>query len=469
MAKSAKIKKPGKAKSSKTASSTSRSTAGKATLKPAPKPGGIAVVKPGMQIKPGKAPKPPQVLTKQLSNGMKMKTFGSSVNLMRPFAGMNRPFRILSIDGGGARGMIPATILKEIERRTGKRIHEIFDRVVGTSTGSILTCGLTKPDGQSRRSRYSAEEIVQIYRDLGEVIFSRGSFQDRVIDPANELMGRSNSWIATNPGKVIDTVSSIYNTLTNPLHNVHKLAYHLHDKLGDTRMRGALCEAFVYAYDIGSRTNEVMGSVESSLPGSRDYSNYRMWQAATASSAAVPFFSPYRVYANGAPPQEIGVPGLVTNYFTPSADGDFFDLVDGGNAGVGNPTLLGYLEESNASRDKNTVVLSLGTGHYSEPIPDASTGWGFVEWGIGGDLLGIVFDGATDHADMVMRSKAGPDLNYFRWQPALPPSLAFLDEGSRSDMDALEDVARTFIAAYDEEIDELIEQVNFESLVSLAS
>ena len=62
-------------------------------------------------------------------------------------------FKLLSIDGGGVRGIIPAIILAEIEKRTGKRICELFDLIAGTSTGGILTLGLTKPNsGPSARA-----------------------------------------------------------------------------------------------------------------------------------------------------------------------------------------------------------------------------------------------------------------------------------------------------------------------------
>ena len=53
--------------------------------------------------------------------------------------------RVLSIDGGGVRGLVPALVLAEVERRTGRPIYEHFDLVVGTSTGAILALGLTRP------------------------------------------------------------------------------------------------------------------------------------------------------------------------------------------------------------------------------------------------------------------------------------------------------------------------------------
>ncbi len=53
---------------------------------------------------------------------------------------------ILSIDVGGIRGIISAIVLVEIEKRTRKRVAEIFDLMVGTSTGGIVVAGLCKKD-----------------------------------------------------------------------------------------------------------------------------------------------------------------------------------------------------------------------------------------------------------------------------------------------------------------------------------
>ncbi|MGF1673571.1 MAG: patatin-like phospholipase family protein, partial [Rivularia sp. (in: cyanobacteria)] len=59
---------------------------------------------------------------------------------------MSFKYKILSIDGGGIRGIIPSIILKEIEQRTQKRIWQLFDLIAGTSTGGFLAMILTMPN-----------------------------------------------------------------------------------------------------------------------------------------------------------------------------------------------------------------------------------------------------------------------------------------------------------------------------------
>ena len=53
--------------------------------------------------------------------------------------------KILAIDGGGIRGVIPAYILQQIEGVLGKPLYQCFDVVAGTSTGGMITLGLTTP------------------------------------------------------------------------------------------------------------------------------------------------------------------------------------------------------------------------------------------------------------------------------------------------------------------------------------
>ena len=72
-------------------------------------------------------------------------------------------FRILSLDGGGIRGLFAARFLAEIEVGTGKRIAEHFDLITGTSTGGIIALGLGLG--------LSAESIAAFYRENGPKLF----------------------------------------------------------------------------------------------------------------------------------------------------------------------------------------------------------------------------------------------------------------------------------------------------------
>jgi uncharacterized protein len=71
--------------------------------------------------------------------------------------------RILTIDGGGLKGTIPAAFLAVLEQHVGRPLHEYFDLLVGTSTGGIIAAGLAMGK--------SASEILAIYENDGPHIF----------------------------------------------------------------------------------------------------------------------------------------------------------------------------------------------------------------------------------------------------------------------------------------------------------
>src|SRR6266567_1551712 len=77
----------------------------------------------------------------------------------------DRRFRILSIDGGGIRGIFPAAVLAGLERRYtgGNSIVSYFDLVAGTSTGGILALGLG--------AGYAAADLLNLYVTRGNEIF----------------------------------------------------------------------------------------------------------------------------------------------------------------------------------------------------------------------------------------------------------------------------------------------------------
>lgn len=76
--------------------------------------------------------------------------------------------RILSIDGGGIRGLFPAQYLAEIEEATKRKISDFFDLIVGTSTGGIIALGLG--------AGMDAEDIVDLYKNNAKLIFEPKKF-----------------------------------------------------------------------------------------------------------------------------------------------------------------------------------------------------------------------------------------------------------------------------------------------------
>jgi predicted patatin/cPLA2 family phospholipase len=82
-------------------------------------------------------------------------------------------FKIVSIDGGGLRGLFPAMILAEIEKRCNCYLADVFDMFAGVSTGGILTAGCTVPERiGSLKPKYSLGDVLEVYLDSSRTIFS---------------------------------------------------------------------------------------------------------------------------------------------------------------------------------------------------------------------------------------------------------------------------------------------------------
>ncbi|MGH2386315.1 MAG: patatin-like phospholipase family protein, partial [Candidatus Limnocylindria bacterium] len=71
--------------------------------------------------------------------------------------------RMLTIDGGGVRGIIPAVLLAALERSTGKPTRETFDFIAGTSTGAVMAAGLS--------AGIPAERLVTLYAKRSPEVF----------------------------------------------------------------------------------------------------------------------------------------------------------------------------------------------------------------------------------------------------------------------------------------------------------
>jgi predicted acylesterase/phospholipase RssA len=161
--------------------------------------------------------------------------------------------RVLAIDGGGIRGLIPALVLAEIERRTGRRIAGLVDLIAGTSTGGILACALSRPDP------LPAAEIAGLYEQEGPKIFDRS---------------------------LLKTITSAGGYL-DELYSDAGLVAALKRYLGDARLADATTPVMLTAYDLEAR--------EAVLLRSGDGGALSMVDAAHATSAAPTYFEPVRL------------------------------------------------------------------------------------------------------------------------------------------------------------------------------
>lgn len=162
--------------------------------------------------------------------------------------------KVLAIDGGGIRGLIPALVLAEIESRTGRRMADMVDMIAGTSTGGIIACALAKP------SPMPASEIARIYEDEGPEIFSRS---------------------------LLKTITSVGGVL-DERYSSKGLVESLERHLGDTPMTAATVPLLLTAYDTNGRAIRFLRS-------EGEGSDLTMVVAAHATSAAPTYFEPVRV------------------------------------------------------------------------------------------------------------------------------------------------------------------------------
>ena len=325
---------------------------------------------------------------------------------------MPSPFRILSIDGGGIRGLIPALVLAEFERQTGRAIADCFDLIAGTSTGGILALGLAKP-GEDGRPRYSAQDLADLYQQEGARIFD-GNIWRRLTNP----MGLR---VAKYPSDGIEAV--------------------LQQHFGETRLKDALAEVLVTAYDLEKRAAFFYRRRRAREDARYDVP---MRVAARATSAAPTYFEPALVQW----PTERDV------------------LVDGG-VFANNPAMCAYAEAwqtlAQEGRTADDILLvSLGTGLYTKPYRyEDAKGWGVAGWAK--PVLDVIFDGVADTVDYQLRqllpALEGAAPRYHRFQTDLDAGLSEMDDTSPQHLEGLYRAAEGILQRQASEVEALAKRL----------
>ena len=293
--------------------------------------------------------------------------------------------RVLSIDGGGIRGIIPAMVIAHIERKLGKPAHELFDLMVGTSTGGILALGLSRP-GSGRPAQFSARRVVKLYEEQGDKIFEYSLW--RKLRTVGGILEEAYSH------EVLESILG---------------KYFAGATLGD-------CEVptMVTSYDIQNRRTVFLKSWHA------DHQSLLCRDAARATSAAPTYFEP-----------------------KPLDTGDAASVLIDGGIFMNSPSVSAYAEARKLFPGDSIAVLSLGTGELTRPIPfEEARTWGSALWVM--SLLDCMFDGVSKAADHQMQLFLGE--RYQRLQTPLDNANDDMDDASKENIANLKKTARELIA-----------------------
>ncbi|MGO4690106.1 patatin-like phospholipase family protein [Glaciibacter sp. 2TAF33] len=203
---------------------------------------------------------------------------------------MTRTLRILSIDGGGIRGYLPALILAEIERRAGRPAIELFDVVVGTSTGGIIAIGLT--------AGVTVTELADFYPRYGRKIFG-GSEQS---EWSKRIFGTGATWSERLMGPA-NTIGPVFGRDErwggNARHQAAGLESVLHEVLGEKKLSESTLPLLVTSYDAELGLPVVFSTADAIMHPARFDLPLRF--VARATSAAPTYFAPAELTWDGAP------------------------------------------------------------------------------------------------------------------------------------------------------------------------
>lgn len=301
---------------------------------------------------------------------------------------------VLSLDGGGIRGLLPAMFLTAIETYTGKAISELFDIISGTSTGGLLALALVKPDQQDKsKPAFKAEELIGLYEKEGEKIFASSTF-----DGLLRLGG-----------------------LTEEKYPAESLESLLAEYFADTPLADALADVLITSYDIKNRQPFYF---KSRLARNLESFNFAMKDVARATSAAPTYFEPAQV----SPVEDLN-----------KEDPRKWYLVDGGIF-ANNPGLLAYAEANRGEHQKNICLCSIGTGQTSIALDyEDAKGWGAIQWVK--PLIDIVFDGVSDSVDGILKRLLTYDHDYYRFQVLLQNVKEDMDNTDPENLQALKALA----------------------------
>ena len=295
--------------------------------------------------------------------------------------------KVLAVDGGGIRGIIPAVILSELQKRLGRELCQTFDLIAGTSTGGIITVGIGTACNNGKP--YSPQQLVDLYVQNGAAIF-----QKNIFTPERELV--------------------------LPKYSPAGLEAVLERFFGDTQFKSALTPLLVSSYDLQSQLPFFFKSHR--IAASDDY-NWWVRDIARATSAAPTFFPPFHLQRGK----------------------EDYALVDGGIF-VNNPSMAAYIEARKLYPDaRKVVVISVGTGDRQDQIKYAQAkDWGLLGWAK--QIVPVLMDSVSEAVDYELQNL--PECTYYRLQVKnLPLAAGEMDNVAPENLATLQTLAKNYLSS----------------------
>ena len=313
--------------------------------------------------------------------------------------------KVLSIDGGGVKGVVTIRILQEIEKRTNKTISQLFDIVTGTSTGGFIASALITPDPDGK-PLYNAEYLMNLYLNELSNIFAPSI--------SRKLLTGLGLW-----GSKYDRSS--YDKI-------------LRQTFGKTLLSQTLLPIFIPIFAIDRNKPFIASSFFAQQSMTNDF---YLKDIVAATSAAPTYFTPVK-FKN-----------LDNSVSYTGADGGIY---------AHNPELIGitgvYIMHPRLEI-KNVVLLSIGTGVLLQDLSTSGVGNdGHIGWLKNKDIIGNMVNTDSIIAEAAITAMLRRN-SHFRFRVDLPLNLESMDDGSKTNLSALVALAEEFITKNSEQIDAL--------------
>lgn len=339
----------------------------------------------------------------------------------------NRNTRLLSLDGGGIRGIITASILAALEdrlnetykKKAGKdpkrplRLAQFFDLLAGTSTGGILTCALLSPHPDDKTyPKYSAHEAVDLYLKNGQFIFTKAT-------SARIPMGTA-FYGAKYKGGNMESILLKY--------------------FGELRMSDLIKPCLITSYDIEKRRAVFFTQHDAINKGSMY--DFFVRDVARSTSAAPTFFPP------GSAKSENDL---------------IYHTIDGGLF-ANNPTMCAVIEslklfgeDDKLLNPSDMFILSIGTGTINKQYKhDKAENWGIVGWLT--PIIDIMMSAVSETVDYQLK-KLYDSINrkeqYIRIMPELYTADSGMDNVSDENLNNLYQAGLTNAMRFEDTIDKV--------------